>query len=70
LALADEIRLLTAREFKNMTRKEYLIGVAEDYGIRRADVFALADLLGESEDYDGLLSMLADYSDDLEDLDD
>ena len=53
-----------------MTRKEYLIGVAEDYGIRRADVFALADLLGESEDYDGLLSMLADYSDDLEDLDD
>ncbi len=52
-----------------MTRKEYLIGVAEDYGINRADVFAIADLLGESEDYDGLLSMLADYSDDLEDFD-
>ena len=49
-----------------MTRKEYLIGVAEDFGIRRADVFAIADLLGESEDYDGLLSMLADYSDDLD----
>jgi len=49
-----------------MTRKEYLIGVAEDFGINRADVFAIADLLGESEDYDGLLSMLADYSDSLD----
>lgn len=49
-----------------MTRKEYLIGVAEDYGMNRNDVFAIADLLGESEDYDGLLSMLADYSDSLD----
>jgi hypothetical protein len=49
-----------------MTRKEYLIGVAEDYGINREDVFAIADLLGESEDYDGLLSMLSDYSDNLD----
>ena len=49
-----------------MTRKEYLIGVAEDYGLNRNDVFAIADLLGESEDYDGLLSMLADYSDSLD----
>ena len=52
-----------------MTRKEYLLGLAEDYGIRRADVFAIADLLGESEDYDGLLSMLADYEGSISDLD-
>ena len=52
-----------------MTRKEYLIGVAEDFGINRADVFAIADLLGESEDYDGLLSMLADYEGSIDDLD-
>jgi hypothetical protein len=52
-----------------MTRKEYLLGLAEDYGIARADVFAIADLLGESEDYDGLLSMLADYSDDFNPFD-
>lgn len=52
-----------------MTRKEYLIGLADDYGIRRADVFAVADLLGESEDYDGLLSMLADYEGSIFDLD-
>ena len=49
-----------------MTRKEYLIGVAEDYGMNRNDVFAIADLLGESEDYDGLLSMLNDYSNTLD----
>jgi hypothetical protein len=49
-----------------MTRKEYLTGLAEDYGIPRSEVFMLASLLGESEDYDGLLSMLADYSDSLD----
>jgi hypothetical protein len=49
-----------------MTRKEYLIGLSEDYGIPRSEVFMLASLLGESEDYDGLLSMLADYSDSLD----
>jgi hypothetical protein len=52
-----------------MTRKEYLLGLADDYGIHRADVFAIADLLGESEDYDGLLSMLADYEGSIYDLD-
>lgn len=52
-----------------MTRKEYLIGLADDYGIRRADVFAIADLLGESEDHDGLLAMLADYEGSISDLD-
>jgi hypothetical protein len=69
LALADEIRTLTARSL-TMTRKEYLLGLAEDYGINRGDVFAIADLLGESEDYDGLLSMLSDYSDDFNPFED
>jgi hypothetical protein len=49
-----------------MTRKEYLTGLAEDYGIARSDVFMIADLLGESEDYDGLVSMLEDLADSLE----
>lgn len=49
-----------------MTRKEYLTGLAEDYGIARTDVFMIADLLGESEDYDGLVSMLEDLADSLE----
>jgi len=51
-----------------MSRKEYLSGLAEDYGISRADVFMIADLLGESEDYDGLLTMLADYEGSVDDL--
>lgn len=51
-----------------MSRKEYLAGVAEDYGVPKSIVFQLAGLLGESEDHDGLLSMLADYSDGLEDF--
>ena len=50
-----------------MTRKEYLIGLAEDYGVSRSDVFMMADLLGENEDYDGLISMLQDHADGLGD---
>jgi hypothetical protein len=49
-----------------MTRKEYLIGLSEDYGIARSDVFMIADLLGEDEDYDGLVTMLEDLADSLE----
>ncbi len=41
-------------------REEYLKGVAEDYGVPEETVFALASLLGETEDHDGLLTMLAD----------
>ena len=49
-----------------MTRKEYLIGLSEDFGVPKSEVFMLASLLGESEDYDGLLSMLDDYSNGLD----
>lgn len=49
-----------------MSRKEYLTGLAEDFGVPRSEVFMIADLLGESEDYDGLVSMLEDLADSLE----
>jgi hypothetical protein len=52
-----------------MTRKEYLTGLAEDYGVPRSEVFMLAGLLGESEDYDGLVSMLEDLADSLDNFD-
>lgn len=52
-----------------MTRKEYLIDLSEEYGIDRADVFMMADLLGEDEDYDGLVSMVQDLADSLGDYD-
>jgi hypothetical protein len=60
------IRILTLRGF-DMTRKEYLIGLSEEYGVSRSDVFTIASLLGEDEDYDGLISMLQDHADGLGD---
>ena len=48
-----------------MERKEYLNGLAEDFGIDPDVVYMMADLLGPSEDYDGLISALEDYSEDL-----
>jgi hypothetical protein len=41
-------------------RKEYLDNLADEYGIDKYTVYALADMLGESEDYDGLISTLED----------
>lgn len=45
----------------NSERKEYLLGLADDYGVDKYTVFALASMLGESEDYDGLVVALEDY---------
>lgn len=45
------------------TRKDYLVDLAEAYGVPyKTIVLPLADLLGPEEDFDGLLSMLEDYS--------
>lgn len=52
-----------------MTRKEYLIDLSAEYGVSRRDVFTLASLLGEDEDYDGLVSMVQDLADSLGDYD-
>lgn len=42
-------------------RIDYLQCLAEDFGIDRSVVFELAALLGPSEDFDGLVTMLEDY---------
>jgi len=39
-------------------RKDYLNGLADDLGVDIETVLLTADLLGESEDFDGLVSML------------
>lgn len=39
-------------------RNEYLQSLAEDYDIAVETVYALAELLGPSEDFDGLVSAL------------
>lgn len=41
-------------------RDDYLTCLAEDYGVPIEDVYSLADMLGENEDFDGLVSALED----------
>ena len=45
------------------SRGEYLDAMAEDYGLEKSDVRLLADLLGPSEDFDGLISGLEEMQD-------
>ena len=42
------------------SRQDYLNNLADEYG---DVVFDLADVLGETEDFDGLVTSLEDYSD-------
>lgn len=46
--------------FRNRT--EYLRSLAENYCVDEHIVFEVADLLGEEEDFDGLIIGLDDYS--------
>lgn len=48
-----------------VSRRAYLENLAEEYGIDRTTVFAMAQLLGPSEDFDGLVSALEDAADSL-----
>jgi len=50
----------TDNGFKN--RQDYLDSLAEDFELDRETVYMMADLLGESEDFDGLITSLEDYS--------
>jgi hypothetical protein len=50
----------TDNGFKN--RKHYLNSLAENFEIDKNTVYMMADLLGESEDFDGLITSLEDYS--------
>jgi hypothetical protein len=48
------------------SRRDYLESLADDLGIDRAEVFALASMLGSSEDFDGLVTMCEDRAAELE----
>lgn len=43
-------------------RIDYLRHMAQDYDVPTKDVYALADLLGPSEDFDGLVVALQDHT--------
>jgi hypothetical protein len=45
------------------TREEYLRNLADEYEVDFATVSELSFLLGEDEDFDGLVSSLEDYND-------
>lgn len=47
-------------------RRAYLESLAEDYGVPVRTVFALASILGPSEDFDGLVTSLEDEADRIE----
>ena len=42
-------------------RDDYLNCLAEDYEVDVNTVYMLADMLGENEDFDGLVTSLEDY---------
>jgi hypothetical protein len=42
-------------------RRDYLENLADDFGLPVDDVLTLADLLGPSKDFDGLVTSLEDY---------
>ena len=41
-------------------RRDYLVSLSQEYGIDLAMVYAAADMLGKSEDFDGLVTTLED----------
>ena len=53
------------QEYGFNTRKEYLISLADDFGLPVSEVFAIASLLGSSEDFDGLICALEDRAEGL-----
>ena len=43
-----------------ISREEYLNELASEYGIDESIVYSLAEMLGEEEDFDGLVIALED----------
>ena len=41
-------------------RDDYLNCLSEDYGVSIEDVYSLAEILGENEEFDGLVCVLQD----------
>lgn len=51
------------------SRRDYLDTLAADFGLDRSTVYALAGILGSSEDFDGLICALEDAADELSEAD-
>lgn len=55
----NTVTIHTENGYKN--RADYLRCMSEEYGVPLNTVLALADMLGENEDFDGLVTSLADF---------
>jgi hypothetical protein len=43
-----------------LNREDYLLSISEEYGVEHEAVILIADMLGEHEDFDGLINALED----------
>jgi hypothetical protein len=59
--------IYTEEGYKN--RRDYLDTLAAEHGLPTATVYALAGILGPSEDFDGLVVALEDAADELNEAD-
>jgi hypothetical protein len=44
------------------SRRDYLTSLADDFGVDVDTVFAIAGMMGSSEDFDGLICALEDFA--------
>jgi hypothetical protein len=44
------------------SRRDYLDTLADETGVERSTVYAMAQMLGPDEDFDGLVTSLEDYT--------
>lgn len=56
--IAEQAEIYRRKGYAN--RAEYLQGLAEENGVDLYIVLAISDMLGPSEDFDGLVSMVED----------
>ena len=57
----EHVSVYTDNGYEN--RREYLVSLAEDYGVPIDRVLVLAALLGPNEDFDGLVNAVEDMAD-------
>ena len=53
------------KEHGYANRKEFLNSLADEYGIDKETVYTLAEILGENEDFDGLVTSLEEADSDM-----
>ena len=58
--LGKKENVYQANGFKN--RKEYLSDLADQYGVPEYVVFSIAEMLSESEDFEGLIVELEEHA--------